>query len=116
MLRICPYSGEKFIPTRKNQVFASPKNRSNYHNEKAAQLRCQKAPISKDLDKNHAILTRHIKKGTRKDFSVEKLLAAGFNPKVFTHFEEFEGTLCRGIYQFLIPTSKNSNSLTIIHK
>ena len=34
-----PYTGETFRPKRRNQVFASSKNRRNYHNEKAAELR-----------------------------------------------------------------------------
>ncbi len=37
--RICPYSGEEFIPKRKNQIFANKKNRTDYHNDKARQER-----------------------------------------------------------------------------
>lgn len=116
MIKICPFSGEKFIPNRRNQVFATAKNRRDYHNEKAAKLRLQKAPIDKPLSKNHALLTHLVKRGTRMVFSADKLISKGFNPKVFTHIEEFEGNLCRGIYQFLIPESNTPNSITIIHK
>lgn len=37
--KVCPHSGEKFIPKRKNQVFATSKNRRDYHNQIASKKR-----------------------------------------------------------------------------
>lgn len=37
--KTCLYSGEEFIPKRRNQIFANAKNKTDYHNEKANKLR-----------------------------------------------------------------------------
>lgn len=116
MHRTCPYSGEKFLPKRRNQIFATNLNRIRYYNEKAAHFRDIKAPINKGLDKNHLILTSLVPKGSRKTFKTEELVSKGFNPNIFTHIDEFEGDVCRGIYNFLIPKTKDINTLTVINR
>lgn len=85
-IRKCVYSGEEFIPKRNNQVFASTKNRINYHNKKNNKLRNElkltnnqlmlNYRISKDLLANKETVTVH------KEF----LRGKGFNFKYFTNF------------------------------
>lgn len=115
MLKICPYSGEKFQPKRRNQVFASSKNRRDYHNERAAELRHIKAPVNKHLDKNLMILNQLVPKGESRALKMTELVSMGFNPNVFTHVEQFQGKICRCVFQFIIPQSSNTETITVIH-
>lgn len=105
-IKICPYSGEAFKPTRRNSVFATSQNRMAFHNENAAALRLIKAPINKILDKNFLILSELIFEGETKVFPKDEILIKGFNPNYFTHFIEGENFRC--IYHFVFSISVNS--------
>jgi hypothetical protein len=115
MLKTCPFSGEKFQPKRRNQVFASSKNRRDYHNGKAAELRQIKAPINRYLDRNLLILSQLVCKGESKTLKMADLVSMGFNPNVFTHIEEYNGKMCRCVFQFIIPQSSSIDTIAVIH-
>jgi len=112
--RICPYSCEEFIPKRRNQVFATPKNRVNFHNDNAAELRLLKAPFDKQLDKNFIILSELVAEGETKTFSRDKILIKGFNPDYFTNFVEYGGSNLRCLYHFVFFISSD-NEITITY-
>ena len=85
--RIDPFTKEKFIPKRKNQVFATAKNRVAFHNENEHLLRSLKSSVDKQLKKNFLILSElGIPDGESKDFKRDELLIKGFNPQYFTNF------------------------------
>ena len=109
----CPYSGELFVPKRRNQRFANSKNRQNYHNEIAKKHRDMKSEIDKALFKNFLILTNEIKEGETKTIEKEILLRKGFNPNIFTHLDTLNGRLTRCIYQFYFVGGDNANNITI---
>lgn len=113
MLQNCPYTGEQFVPKRKNQVFASAKNRRDFHNEYAAELRRIKSPIDRALEKNFIILSELLQEGELKTFQREKLLIKGFNPSVFTNLDTFEGKPTLYLYHFVFPKSDNPNTITV---
>lgn len=115
MLQICPYSGEKFLPKRKNQVFATAKNRRDFHNENAAELRRIKSPIDRQLEKNFLIFSELVQVGETKNFSKEELLMRGYNPTFFTHLTNYNGKNSRCIYHFILPSSDNPNFITVIY-
>jgi len=115
MLQKCPYSGEQFVPKRKNQVFATAKNRRDYHNETASELRRIKSPIDRQLEKNYNIFSELVQQGEIKSFPKDELLIKGYNPTFFTHLTLYEGKRCRGIYHFILPSSEDSNSVTVIN-
>lgn len=110
-----PYTGESFLPKRKNQVFSSAKNRRDYHNENAAEIRRLKMPIDKQLEKNFLIFTELLKIGETKKFLKDELLMKGYNPTFFTHLTNYGGKNCRCIYHFILPTTDNPNSITVIY-
>lgn len=116
MLRTCPYSGEKFHPKRRNQIFSSAKNRQNFHNERAAELRGIKAPISKAIDRNLQILTELVGVESKKTIKSDLLGSLGFNHNVFTHIELYDGKKSRGIFHFIIPPSPTQEFITVINK
>lgn len=54
--KIDPFSGEVFIPARRNQLYANPVNKVRHNNAKAAQMREIKSVVAKILDRNLKIL------------------------------------------------------------
>ncbi len=83
--RICPYSGEEFIPRRNNQVFASKNNRINYHNNKNNILRNELNPTKKQLLLNHKICINLLEGKESITIHREFLKGKGFNFSYFTN-------------------------------
>lgn len=54
--KIDPYTGEEFIPKRRNQIFANTSNKTAYNNAKAAKLREKRALETEDVNRNYDIL------------------------------------------------------------
>lgn len=115
MLKTCLYTGEQFVPTRKNQIFATAKHRRDFHNEIAAELRRIKAPIDKALEKNFLILTELVQEGEAKTFEKEHLNKKGYNTSFFTHLDNYQGKYAMCLYHFIILKTENPNSLTVIY-
>jgi len=115
MIKKCPYSGEIFTPKRRNQVFASAKNRRAYHNENASAFRRIQSPINRSLEKNLLLITSLVKKGETKIFNREELLLKGYNPNFFTHIINYQGSNCRCLYHFVFPKTENVNYITITY-
>ncbi len=112
----CPYSGEKFTPKRRNQVFATSKNRRDYHNEIEAVLRDKKATIDNQLKRNFIILSELLPEGETKTFKKDELLLQGFNPVFFTHLDILNGKTSHCLYRFIFHPSENQDLLTITNK
>ncbi|MEX0597739.1 MAG: hypothetical protein WD512_14705 [Candidatus Paceibacterota bacterium] len=115
MLQKCSFSGESFAPKRKNQVFANAKNRRDFHNKNAAELRRIKSPIDRQLEKNFLIFSELVQIGEIKKFSKDDLLMKGYNPTFFTHLTNHGGKNSRCIYHFILPPSDNPNFITVIY-
>lgn len=115
MQKLCPNSGIQFIPNRKNQVYATAKDRRDYHNNHAAELRKVKSPIDKVLEKNFILLSERLNQGESQTIAKEELLILGFNPNYFTHLKVFNGKTARCLYHFILPQSDNPNFITIIY-
>lgn len=115
MLKTCPFSGEKFIPKRKNQVFASAENRRNFHNDNAMEIRKLLSPINRNLEKNLIICSALVQEGESKMFRKEELLLKGFNPNFFTHLDMYNDSMCMCLYHFIFPKNENPNYITIIY-
>jgi hypothetical protein len=113
MQQICPYSGETFIPKRRNQVFANADNRRGFHNENAAVLRRVKAPIDRALERNFIIVSELLQEGETKTFQREELLLKGYNPNIFTHLDMLDGKTSLCLYHFILPKTENPNTITI---
>ena len=114
-VQTCPNSGKAFIQKRKNMIYASAKERRDFHNQKAAELRRLKLPIDRFLDKNFIILSDLVKEGEIKTFEKYELLLKGFNPNVFTHYAKYDGKICPCFYHFILP-SKNPSKVTVIYQ
>ena len=115
MLKTCPYSGITFEPKRKDQVFATPRERMKYHNEFAADLRRIKAPVDKALEKNFIILSEFLNEGDTQSFNKEFLIKKGYNTSYFTHIDNYQENFVMCLYHFYILTTENPNTLTVIY-
>lgn len=113
-IRIDPLTGEKFIPKKTTQRFASPENRIKYNNEKASLIRQNRAFVDKPLHTNHAILVKEM--GDCKEVSLheEYLRGRGYNFNVVTHYDKWEGKTVRCIYEFMILPMPSIQHIKII--
>lgn len=110
-------TGQKFSPKRKNQKFVSAKNRINYNNKKATDLRNSKAFIDKPFQINHKILMELVGPGETKEIPKQLLLEKGYNLSVMSHYENFNGRVSPTLYNFiLIDLFDNKSSITIHRK
>ena len=100
--KIDPLTGEVFVPSRSNQLFASEENRIRFHNERAKTLRQQKAFIDRPLHVNQRILSEVL--GDKESVEVHKqfLLGKGFSMSTFTHYQEHQGKPYPSVYEFTI--------------
>lgn len=110
-IRKCLYSGEEFIPKRNNQVFASKKNRSNYHNEINNKLRNELKFANNQLLKNYKICIDLL--GKKRIITVHKefLKGKGFDFKFFTNIAESnsKSVIAYTIYNITFEKLDNEN-------
>ncbi len=99
--KIDPFTGEVFEAKRRNQIYATRQNRIDYHNEQAALLREQKAPLSKPLHKNLKILKSLLEGKKEASFHIQYMRGAGFSFTHCTHNEAYEGKLVHAVYGYL---------------
>jgi len=116
MLKTCPYSGVQFEPKRRDQVFASPAYRRNYHNEIAAAERADEEDIAV-IRKNLKILKNlKINKGERKSFEKQWLLKQGLDLSAITRLIMFENRTCSRIESYVLLKSADGNTYTIVNE
>ena len=111
-----PQTGEKFIPKRRNQKFATIQNRVAYNNNKAHVERESKAYIDLPLKANHRVLSSLLKAGETKSFSKEYLKGKGFSNNVFSHYEFYDNKNCISIYDFILIDINANNPNIKIHR
>jgi len=114
MKKIDPYTKEEFVPSRRNQIFANDKNKSDYHNEQAAILREKRAKIDKKINNNHKILRQLLKKENTIEIDQKILEGKGFFFNVFNHVVKYDNRNVNAIYEFSIFKEISSNIVTII--
>ena len=114
MKKIDPYTKEEFIPKRRNQIFATEKNKSDYHNEQADILREKRAKIDKKINSNHRILLQLLEKVNIIEIDEKILEGKGFFFNVFNHTEKYHDRHVYAIYEFLFFKEKNNNIITIV--
>lgn len=114
--RIDPLTKERFVPKRKNQVFANWKNRIDYHNFQKTVLTRKTAEIDGILKNNYKILLEIIQNENFKVITKDFLDSRGFNHFFITHLDEVNNQMCGCIYHFTLQRDDNTNSITIINK
>ncbi len=78
------HTGEEFIAKRSNQIFANPKNRSDFNNNKANINRKEKNPTQFILNKNREILKRILGDKKYVEVSEDFLRGAQFDFRKYT--------------------------------
>lgn len=100
-IRTCNYSGESFIPTRQNQIFATKENRILFHNQINNQLRKRLSFINKQLLLNFRILIDILNGENETIVHKQFLLGKGFSFSVFTHLSlsKYSNNYCYSVYE-----------------
>ena len=100
--RICPFSGEEFIPKRRNQIYAKSGYRIAHNNEVGRAKREKTSKLNKILFKNAEILKGILKGANTKKVHREFLRGAGFSFDGFTGLVEDKAsnTIFYGVYGF----------------
>lgn len=98
-VRKCLYSGEEFIPKRNNQIFASRKNRNNYHNKINNQLRNELKSVNNQLTLNYKICSNLLGKNKSITIHREFLKGKGFD---FTYFIGFSVNKANNGYTYAL--------------
>lgn len=83
-IRKCLYSGEEFIPKRKDQIFKNSKNKSRYHNEKYRKKYFRVIEIDSILKNNYRILEFFYYLLRIRKTTIIELLRLGFNFDIYT--------------------------------
>ena len=87
-IRKCLHSGQEFYPKRNNQIFASKKNRINYHNCLNNKLRHELKSTNNQLLFNFKICKNLLYKNKSVTVHREFLKGKGFDFKFFTNLTE----------------------------
>lgn len=107
--KIDPFTGEKFIPGRSNQIYANSKNRIMHNNHKARELKNKLSYINEPVSLNRRILEDLLKEKKEEICHVEFLLGKGYNFKVMTHMDNYDDREYPCIYNFMIINMENNN-------
>ncbi|HYH15951.1 MAG TPA: hypothetical protein VD794_12055 [Flavisolibacter sp.] len=97
-----PFTGEKFIPKRIDQKFATPQNRKRYYNIKLTQERREDAEFEHPQKKNKRILTALLDGKKTGTYHREHLRGLGFSFFAMTHHFKYEGVVRKAVYNFII--------------
>ncbi len=109
-----PLTGREFSPRRKNQRFASARNRIDFNNQKATAERTTKAFIDRPLQVNHRILMELIGPGETKTIPKSLLIEKGYNLSVMSHYVVHEDKQLPALYNFtLFDLGDNKPTLTV---
>ena len=112
-IRKCLYSGEEFLPKRNNQVFASKKNRINYHNNISNKLRNDLKSTNNQLMLNYKICKELFENKKNVNVHKEFLKGKGFDFSFFTNIVEnsnkTKGTFA--VYEFGFEKIDDNNYL-----
>lgn len=114
MKKIDPYTKEEFIPKRRNQIFANSKNKTDYHNAQANELRERSAVIDKKIHSNHRLLVELLKNNDKIEIDEKILEGKGFFFNVFNHVVKYDNRHVYALYEFLYFKEKNSIKIKII--
>jgi hypothetical protein len=107
--KIDPFTKEKFIPGRPNQVYANSKNRIMHNNHKARELKNTLAYINEPVSLNRRILEDLLKEKKERICHKEFLLGKGYNFKVMTHMNNYGDKVYPCIYNFMIINMGDNN-------
>ena len=117
MERTDPYSNELFTPKRRHQRFASPRNKSLWHQQKRKQEEEVKRFFNEPLDVNHRVLMELIKPMETKQIERVILEEKQFNFSIMSHYEQYDNKVYPALFNFvLLDFGSNKASLNIHRK
>lgn len=115
--KIDPYTGEEFVPKRKNQIFANNANKTAFNNEKASKIRKERAPFINDINRNYDILKLILNNEQEKTVNSSTLNDLNFKYNCYLKLLPFEVKKIFIIYDIEFTSYKKENiTYTKIYK
>lgn len=108
--KIDPYTGEEFVPRRKNQIFANSSNKTAFNNEKASKIRKERAPFINDINRNYDILNLILDNNHEKTVNINTLNDLNFKFDCYLRFLISEGKTAFIIYDIEFTNIKKENT------
>ena len=115
-VRIDPYTQEKFYPKRSNQVFATPKNKMMFHNERAKEYRDETKKVRSRLDRNNKLFESLLGENNKARFHVEYLRGKGADLKAVTRFFQIRDEIVYRVFDFTFRYDKEDENYVIISR
>ncbi len=108
--KIDPHTGERFIPKRHNQIYASEKSKAAFNNAKAKERRESLAPILNPILQNIKVLEEIMHDKQEADFHFQFLLAKKFDLNINTGvYKNEDGKLYTSMGGFVLIKKDNEN-------
>ena len=108
-----PYTGDEFIPSRRNQVYKNRRTQIASNNERIKQRRQSKYHIDKILNRNREILLKTIGGLNEITTPTQSLIEQGFVLGYHTHIKRNNiGEIKFYLYEFEITQTNNAIKIT----
>lgn len=117
--KIDPYTGEEFIPKRRNQIFANNANKTAFNNKKAAKIKAERSVFDDVIKRNYAILKLVLDNALERTVHYKTLDEIGFKFNYYLKHEIIQGKHLSTIYDIsfqIINDAKNNTIYTKIFK
>jgi hypothetical protein len=111
-----PFSGEEFIPKRRNQKFATQENKVAFNNDKAAKIREERAQINNVIKRNHEILKLLLNNEKEKTVDLKTLDDLSFKFNYYLKLERINHKSHFSIYDINYTLLNNENKQIKIYK
>ncbi len=109
-----PLTGERFIPKRSNQRFATSYNRKKFNNQIVNDLRKEREYIFGPLNKSHRLYIKLMEGKNEGDFSFDYLDGYGLKFNTFTHHKLINGVQVPFVFEFAVYINASSKTVKIV--
>lgn len=109
-----PLTGERFIPKRSNQRFATSYNRKKFNNQIANDLRKEREYIIGPLLRKHRLCKKLMEGKNEGEFSYEYLDGYGLDFNSFTHHKIINGIKVPRFFEFAIYINGITKTVKIV--
>ena len=115
-VRIDPYTQEKFFPKRSNQVFATPKNKMMFHNERAKEYRDETKAVRSRIDRNNKLFASMLGNRIKVRKHVEFLKGKGVDLNAVTRVIKLRDEIIYRVFDFTFRYDKEDENYVIISR
>jgi hypothetical protein len=115
-VKIDPYTQEEFFTKRSNQVFATPKNKMMFHNERAKEYRDETKAVRSRIDRNNKLFASMLGNRIKVRKHVEFLKGKGVDLKAVTRVVQIGDEIIYRVFDFCFRYDKEDENYVIISR